>query len=164
VPYSDWEELQELLSRDDDSRPGTAGSLPQETLEEAIESADAVIDGRLGSMYTVPFGDPPPKLVTKISLAIAAYEADLTFREVRDYSSELNPVYLRYKDAMALLTELQQGKSVLPDYTPPDPDPGPDDNPNDSGSIVDVINPAHCPIYPGYRPDISTPEFWSQAW
>lgn len=146
TPYTTKAEVRELLARDSASA-GTAASLPDATIDDAIESASALVDSKLGTVYSVPFSQvPPPAMVVRITEAVAAYEADLTYREVRDYSSELNPVYLRYRDALALLTELQKGLSTLPDYVPPDPDPGIPDNPNDDGSIVGVINPDLCAV------------------
>lgn len=148
VPYTTREKVRELLSRgggsDDPGNPSTAASLPNSTVDAEILAASRTIDSRLGSVYTVPFAAPPqtPAMVVEIAEALAAYRCDLIFREVRDYSSDLNPVYLRWKEADALLTQLQKGLAVLPDYTAPDPDPGTPDNPNDSGSIVGVENHA----------------------
>ena len=151
TPYTTKEDVRGLLSRDTPTQPGTAASLPDATVDTAILAASSKIDSRLGAVYTVPFAASPdtPELVVQIAKALAAYDLDLTFREVRDYSSELNPVYLRYKEATDLLTQLQKGLAVLPDYTPPDPDPGVPDNPNDWGSVVDVINP--CLTWPDSR-------------
>ena len=156
VPYTTKEAVRELLSRETASQPGTAVSLPDATIDAAILAASNKIDSLLGAVYTVPFAAPPdtPAMVVDIAKALAAYDSDLTFREVRDYSSDLNPVYLRYKEAMDLLGQLQKGLATLPDYVPPDPDPGVPDNPHDPGSVVEVINP--CPAWPvsrwGHRP------------
>lgn len=154
--YADIDAVKEMVSRDAVSRPGTAGSLSDDQIREAIYSAGRKIDARLGTLYTVPFSAYPnaPELVTEICEAMAAYDLDLTFREVRDYQSELNPIYLRNQEAWDLLTQLQKGTATLPDYVPPDPDPGIPDNPNDTGSIVGVFNPDPCgepdyyPCYP----------------
>jgi phage gp36-like protein len=144
-PYTDTTRVRALITRNPGIDPGTAGSVDEGQIELAIRTAASTIDSKLSNLYTVPF-NPIPGLIIDIATAIAAWSADLTYREVRDYSSDLNPVLLRYKWAMDLLAELQSGKATLPDYQAPDPDPGPGDNPNDPGSIVDVINP--CPSWP----------------
>lgn len=160
--YAEAANVQELVSRTVASRPGTAGSLSTEQIEEAIRTAGTKIDSRLGSLFAVPFS-PVPALIVEIATALAAYDIDLTFREVRDYSSELNPVLLRYKEAAQLLDLLAAGKAILPDYVPPDPDPGIPDNPNDGGSIVGVFNPDLCSVWPrAHRYDPSWPEYWGQ--
>lgn len=160
--YSEEDEVRELVSRTEDSRPGTAGSLSTEQVLEAIRTAGTKIDARLGVLFAVPF-NPVPALIREIATAFAAYDIDLTFREVRDYQSELNPILLRYKEANELLALLAVGKAVLPDYEPPDPDPGPPDNPSDDGSIVGVYNPDLCAVdQRRRRPDPSCYETWSQ--
>jgi phage gp36-like protein len=152
MPYTDRDVVRELVSRTVSSRPATAGSLTDDQIDTSIASAQATIDSRLGVLYTVPFADGSvPALVRKLAADLAAYEADLTFREVRDYSSELNPVYLRYRDALELLGLLGTGKATLPDYVPPDPDPGSADTPG--GDVVGVFNPNLCEFIPRRRPD-----------
>lgn len=154
TPYTDRTAVRELLARDGGGvspGAGTAASLPDDTIDAAIDRASARVDSRLGAVYSVPFAAPPntPVMVVEIVLALAAYDADLTFREVRDYQSELNPVYLRYKDAMDLLAQLQKGLATLPDYVPPDPDPGTLDPPGGT-EVVAVYNPQAClaDVYP----------------
>lgn len=142
-PYTDPARVRALVSRNADANPGTAGSVQAATIELAIDSARSIIDSKLSTLYVVPF-NPVPRLVQDIATAFAAFDADMTFREIRDYSSELNPVYLRYKQMSALLDQLQAGKATLPDYEPPDPDPGPDDPPG--GDVVAVFNPDLCAI------------------
>lgn len=144
MPYTTREAVRELVSQDTSTFPGTAASLSDGRIDAAIISAQALIDGRLATMYRVPFVDGSvPVLVVRITNALAAFDADQTFREVRDYSSELHPVYLRYKEAMALLDQLQKGTATLPDYVPPDPDPGSDPS---GGDIVAVFNPDLCAV------------------
>lgn len=139
VPYATPLQVRSLVERGLASRPGTASSLSDDKVLEAINSAEQTIDSRLGLAFSVPF-DPVPPLVTDIALAIAAYQLDLTFREVKDYNSDLNPVLLRYRDAIALLQDIAKGIAALPGYEAP-PDSNPPPNPNDGGSVVGVINP-----------------------
>lgn len=130
--YTDRDKLREILDRDVSDTRDTAGSLSDEQLDAAIAEAEAEVDGRLGTVYTVPFTAPIPVMIKQITLAIAAYSADLTFREVRDYSSDLNPILLRYQRAQKLLLALASGAMDLPPGTPgPDSSTGP-------GSVVVV--------------------------
>lgn len=167
TPYTDRVAVRELLARDGGSvtpGQGTAASLSDDAIDATIVRASARVDSMLGAVYTVPFAAPPntPVMVVEITLALAAYDADLTYREVRDYGSELNPVYLRYRDALDLLKQLQQGLATLPDYTPPNPDPGTIDPPGGE-SVVDVINPQLCvtDLYPSRYQGWGGPWNWS---
>jgi phage gp36-like protein len=83
-------------------------------LVKAISQASDVIDGYLVSRYTVPFTDPYPTLIVTLTEAIAAYFADLTFRQGVDYDSNLDPVYLRCQWAKETLTDIHDGKVDIP--------------------------------------------------
>lgn len=149
-PYTDVTRVRALVSRDANATDGTAGSVTETTIMEQIDSAKTMIDARLGSLYVVPF-NPVPDLIRDIATALAAWGSDLTFREVRDYQSELNPVLLRYKWATDMLVDLAKGSAIIPGYQPPDPDPGIPDNPNDTGSVVGIFNPNLCATDLGQR-------------
>lgn len=114
MSYSTKEQVRLALARDLGNVAGTAASLEDVAVADAIAEADSRIDGRLGQLYLVPFADPAPALVQTISRDLAAFLCDLTFREVRDYNSQLNPVYIRYQEALALLKEIAEGKVSLP--------------------------------------------------
>jgi phage gp36-like protein len=108
-----------------------------------IDQADTEINAKLGGVYATPFDPAPstPPLIKDISIAIAAYLTDLTFREVRDYANvDGNPVVLRYKRAQELLKALANGNADLPGIEP-SPDPSGD------GRIVAAIGdgPLFCP-------------------
>jgi phage gp36-like protein len=132
--YTTPKAVQEVLTRNEadpvDVEGNAASTDEQDVIEKNIVRAGSEIDSKLGSKYTVPFSPVPP-LIEMITVAIAAYYSDLTYRESRDYATNLNPVYLRYQDAEALLLQLQQGTAVIPPdgTTPVDPTLG-------SGSIV----------------------------
>lgn len=129
-----------MLTRDPDQTAGNAASLSDETLLSEINSAQQRVDGRLAQVYRVPFDDPVPTLIRDITRDIAAYLSDLTFREVRDYGSELNPVYLRYKDALALLEQIATGKTSVPgDPVPPESEAG-------SMTVLDVYSGGQTPL------------------
>lgn len=152
APYTVADKVRNLVSRSSVSRSGTGAVIGDPQINEAIDSAQQRIDSNLGAVYTVPF-NPVLPLITDIATAIAAFEVDLTFRETRDYNSELNPVMLRYREMMKELEKLRTGQSVLPGYTPGETPP---DNPNDGGSIVSVENQPQ--IWPGSCGD----DYWGR--
>lgn len=130
--YATLEQVQGVLARLAERVGGNASSVPEAEIGENIARAAAEIDSKLATSYTVPF-DPVPPLVNAIATDIAAYLSDLTFRETKDYSSELNPVYLRYQRAEAMLEQLQNGSAVIP---PEGTDPGPGTG---TGATVAVV-------------------------
>lgn len=121
VAYTTPDEVRLVLTRDLTQTAGNAASLTDVTILGEINSAQQRVDGKLALRYLVPFAAPVPTLIRDITRDIAAYLSDLTFREVRDYGSELNPVYLRYKDALALLDSIAKGDTIVPGDPVPDP-------------------------------------------
>lgn len=138
--YTTPDEVRLVLTRDPDQTAGNAASLSNDTIQGEITSAQQRVDGRLALVYKVPFADPVPTLIRDITRDIAAYLSDLTFREVRDYGSELNPVYLRYKDALALLEQIATGKTTVPG------DPVPPESESGSMSVGDVFGGGQTPL------------------
>lgn len=134
MAYTTPDEVRLVLTRDLLQVAGNAASLPNETIEAEINSAQQRVDGKLALRYKVPFTDPAPTLIRDITRDVAAYLSDLTFREVRDYGSELNPVYLRYKDALALLDSIAKGETIVPG------DPVPPDSEESSLTVVEVYS------------------------
>ena len=133
--YCILDDVRDVLTRDaaasaEDQNNGS--TLDEENLAAAIDDAQAEIDSRLALRYTVPFS-PVPDLIKRICVAIAAYLADLNFRENRDMASELNPILQRYQRAQALLGQLSTGEAIIP---PSGTDP---DNPPDTGSGTRVV-------------------------
>lgn len=129
--YTTREAVRIALARDLEVPQGTAASTSNDLVDDAIVEASNEIDVRLAGRYTVPF-DPVPAMISTIARDIAAYMSDLTFREVRDYNSELNPVILRWKRATSMLKDLQGGNITLPGLL--DPVSG------SSGEAVTAIN------------------------
>lgn len=113
MAYSTVEQVRLIVVRDPGQDDGTGASLPVPTIEDAIGEADREIDGKLSSLYKVPF-NPVPGVIVAISRDIAAYLCDLVFREVRDYQSDLNPIILRYKRAQEMLKLLVSGEMDIP--------------------------------------------------
>lgn len=92
--------------------PATAAQATDDEVNAALGRAQARIDGRLAGVYAVPF-NPAPPLIAGIAVDLAAYDLTLTFRKGKDFGSNLDPMYLRYKDAVALLDGLADGTVTL---------------------------------------------------
>lgn len=140
MAYTTPDEVRLVLTRDLTQVAGNAASLSDDTILAEIASAQQRVDGKLALRYKVPFTDPAPTLIRDITRDVAAFLTDLTFREVRDYGSELNPVYLRYKDALALLDSIAKGETIVPgDPVPPESEEG-------SMTVVDVYDGGQTPL------------------
>jgi phage gp36-like protein len=163
--YCTAEDVIDVLTRDAAQVTGNAASIDREAVDKSIQDAQAEIDSRLARKYTVPF-NPVPPLVASLAQDIAAYLADLIFRENRDYSTELSPIYLRYQRAQAQLGRLQTGEAVIP------PDSSDPENPPETGTGIRVAAAySRGPLVTGCEFDIQvgclptpapfwTPEGW----
>lgn len=158
--YCSRDEVRDVLTRDAEDVANNGASLDNEVLDKAIVDAQSEIDSRLTARYTVPFS-PVPSIVNAICQDIAAYLADLTFRQNRDHQSELSPVYLRYQRSMALLVALQTGETRIP------PDGG-DPEPTGGGAVAvgtvtrpPLISAADVWNCGPEWPDYWTPEGWA---
>ncbi|HEX4688641.1 MAG TPA: phage protein Gp36 family protein [Nocardioides sp.] len=109
--------LRTSLTRDPQHPEGTAADLPDATLQQAIDAATGQVDARLNGRYPTPFGDPVPPLITAIVLAIAAYLADLGYRQSVDSTAQ-DPVAKRYQWATDLLSRLVNGSANIPGVHP----------------------------------------------
>lgn len=165
--YCDLDDIRDVLTRDaaasgEDANNGS--TLDEENLAAARLDAQDEIDAKLALRYTVPFA-PVPDLIKRITIAIAAYLADLNYRENRDMQTELNPVLQRYNRAQAILGQLSTGEAIVP---PNGSDPG---NPPDTGSGIRVASSYSRPPLvsvcdfdigpPLRRPPYWTPEGWA---
>lgn len=112
--YATVDDVRGVLARDPAAPAGTAAELSDAEITTAITSAAAQVDSRLAGRYAVPFTDPVPQLVADITRDIAAYLADLTYRQGKDYETQMDPVVLRYQQAQALLAQLAAGQADLP--------------------------------------------------
>lgn len=161
--YCTRDEVVDVLTRNAAETSGNAGSDDPDAIDKAIRDASQEIDAKLALKYTVPF-NPVPKLINAICQDIAAYLSDLVFRENRDYTSDLSPIYLRYQRAEDLLGKLSTGEAIIP------PD-GTEPEPPDTGSGIRVaaafsrpglIDPCDFDIGRGYgRPPYWSPEGWA---
>jgi phage gp36-like protein len=113
--YAQVDEVRTVLARDPSQYANTAASLDDAAITGHIASAQAQVDGRLSGRYTVPFpADAVPQLVVDITRDIAAYLADLTYRQGLDYETDRDPVVLRYQQAMQMLGQIAAGQIDLP--------------------------------------------------
>lgn len=166
--YCDLDDIRDVLTRDAaltaPEEQDNGSTLDDENLAAARSDAQDEIDAKLALRYTVPFV-PVPDLIKRITVAIAAYLADLNFRETRDMQTELNPVLQRYNRAIALLGQLATGEAIIPrDGSDPD-------NPPDTGAGIRVASSYSRPGlvdvcdfdigYPVRRPPYWTPEGWA---
>lgn len=118
--YVSPENVRAVLAKSEDDYEGTAASLSDSKISEAIASAEAEVNARLSNRYRVPFvAETVPKLVSDITRDIAAYLADLVYRGEVDHSSENEPVLLRHRRAEALLKGLADGDITAPTYDLP---------------------------------------------
>jgi phage gp36-like protein len=136
MAYATVADVREVLVRDDSDTEGNAASLPDPKIEGAIEQAAAEVDGWLSGRYgsNLPF-TVVPMMVKSLTVDIAAYLADLTYRQASDFSSELDPVYLRYQRAKTTLEKLADGTVSLPDVDE-DGDGDPDTPPIDAAAFA----------------------------
>jgi len=117
MAYTDASEVRKILHPDADQTDiGTAASLSDDQLGEAIEEADQEVDGALGSLYTTPFVPTPP-LIARLSRDIAAFLATLTHRKTNPMDRD-DPVRLRYDRAQQILGQAREGQFDVSDVAP----------------------------------------------
>lgn len=110
-PYLMAQDLREALAGTE-NLAGTAATLSDNDLADAIRKAQAEVDAKLGTRgYTVPFTDPP-ELVIDITTDIAAYLATLTYRRGEQINRD-EPVSLAYTRAEQMLTQITSGAATL---------------------------------------------------
>lgn len=121
MPYSEVADVRQVLSPDgqqDDDQ--TAASFSDDALTDAITRADATLNARLGSHYTVPVDVAlydAPGLLRDWSSVVAAYFATLTYSRGADID-ENDPIRLRYIDVVKILDAIDKGTVILPFPTP----------------------------------------------
>lgn len=113
MAYATPQTVRQALSPDGTNAPGTAASLSDAQILDAISEATTELDGRLAARYKVPFPDPAPALIQAVVRDIAAYLATLTYRKGNPLLPD-DPVRLRYSRASSMLTDIAAGKVELP--------------------------------------------------
>lgn len=96
----------------DGNTAGTAATLEDNQLQELIVEAQGTVNGYVGTRYKLPFKQPYPQMLVSLSTAVALYFATLTYRRNKDLDPN-DPVVLRYKHALSLLTAISAGKAKL---------------------------------------------------
>ncbi|WWT39783.1 hypothetical protein [Microcystis phage Mwe-JY05] len=161
--YGRPDDVKALVAADGVNRPaGTAAQLDDTVLWARIETATAQVDAALAAASRKVPGDPDtdgvivgaPVLVRDVALAIAAYLADLTYRETRQHDED-SPNRARYLWAQQQLEAWATGRG-LPAGTDVVADP-------DTGDITigDPINPC-VPIL--FGPDMLDPGYRTTGW
>jgi hypothetical protein len=114
--YASVDQLRSVLCRDERRRSTTAASLSDDDLTEALKSASGEVDGAATKAgYGTPFpADRVPHLVKAVTLALAAWMADLTFRQGVAHENRLDPVLQRYDWAQALLVAWAKRDKTIP--------------------------------------------------
>lgn len=94
-------------------REGTAATLPDAQLEDAIAEAEGDIDLHLGTRYSWDIGaEGAPEPVRGWTRTIAAYLATLSYRKNKDLSED-DPIRLRYDRVFKFLEAVRDGKIDL---------------------------------------------------
>lgn len=110
-PYIAPQDLRDALAGTE-NLPGTAATLGDDDLRDAIRRAQAEVDARLQTRgYAAPFTDPPD-LVIDITTDIAAYLATLTYRRGEPINRD-EPIALAYTRAETLLGQISSGAATL---------------------------------------------------
>jgi phage gp36-like protein len=109
--YTTRDEVRLALSPGGDlADEGSASSLPDDDLDDAVGDAQAEVDGRIGgARFTAA---TVPELVQNVTRDIAAYLATLTHRR-GDPIDPNDPVQKRYDRAQGILKDMQAGRIEL---------------------------------------------------
>lgn len=137
MAYTDRDTVRNVLAPDGVT-DGTAASLSDEDIDEAIGRVSNRVDTFLTRRYAVPLADPVPGIIRDIATDIAAYDLTLAYYKGVDISDQ-DPVIRRYRDARGMLGQLGTGLLVI---TVPGADTTIDD--------PVVINPEPAPCSPRY--------------
>lgn len=110
--YCDAEEVRKLARGAGNDNKGTAAELSDDQILLAIEQASGVISSYVGTDYEVDqYNDAVvvPQLVKSLALDLSLYYATLMYRKGKSLD-EFDPVYLRYRAAVAIFQDLISGK------------------------------------------------------
>lgn len=138
--YTDRDTVRQVLAPDGVT-DGTAASLEDADIDEAITRISNRIDTFLTRRYSVPIPEGSvPGIIKDIATDIAAYDLTLAYYKGVDISDQ-DPVIRRYRDARGMLGQLSTGLLVIdvpgadetvddpvvvnpPEYRPSSPGPG----------------------------------------
>lgn len=108
---------------------GTAAQLDDEAINKAIAAQQAVVESYCRATWE---DDAAPPMVRSLVRDLAAYDATLVYRRSKDLS-DMDPIYLRYKSARQILTDIAAGRIQV--------EPDPDDPGTSGGGRATVVNP-----------------------
>lgn len=91
----------------------TPAGMSDASLNLAIDDAQAVVDGYIGSQVTVPLTGTVPALVETLTAWEAAYLGMLTFRRTKDLERD-DPFRLRHEWALSMLEKIAAGAITIP--------------------------------------------------
>jgi phage gp36-like protein len=102
-----------------DSGTGTLAALTDAQLELALYAASNRVSVYAGNTYDGSSPDAtPPGILHDLTLDLAAFWADATYLKHKTVDPQ-SPIFIKYKDAMAILQDVRAGKILL------DPVPAP---------------------------------------
>lgn len=110
--YATVEDVRLAVARDQYRTRNTTANLADLQIEQCIADAQAEVDGRLRTDYTVPFVEPIPALVRAVTIDIAAYRAALIWGQEKELSENSSLVRLNNR-AHCLLEDIANGSIDL---------------------------------------------------
>jgi phage gp36-like protein len=116
--YATVADLRNVMSGTD-SGTGTAAQLSEEQLTLALYAASNRISVYAGNVYdsSGPAANPPA-ILHDLTLDLAAFWAAKTYMKFKEIPAT-SPTYIAYKDAMAILEAVRDGKILLDPATAP---------------------------------------------
>ncbi|MBM4159117.1 MAG: DUF1320 domain-containing protein [Ignavibacteria bacterium] len=101
--YSTKEDFLKRVSEDD---LNSLTDKEDDNLEEAINTADSIIDGYLSNIFSELPLDDTPKIITQISIDIALYNlhSRLQYKDIPDHISK------KYEGSIKLLEKIASGE------------------------------------------------------
>lgn len=106
---------QELILITDDSDLGT---VDMGVITRAISDADAEIDSYCGTRHAVPFADPVPAMIRKLSVDLAVFNLFSRRQSIPEDRQK------RYDNAIRFLRDVSRGINTLGADTPGEPEDG----------------------------------------
>ena len=116
--YATVADLRNVMSGTD-SGTGTAAQLTDAQLELALYAASNRVSVYAGNVYDSSGPDAnPPAILHDLALDLARFWAAVTYLKWKAVETT-SPVYIAYKDAMAILQDVRAGKILLDPVTAP---------------------------------------------
>lgn len=97
----------------------TAADMDDQTIQDAIAEASTIVDTYVGGPYAPT--DSVPDMVTYWTRDVAAFLATCTWRKSKDFQP-LDPVLLRYQQALGRLAGVFAGTTAMPSTQMPTSD------------------------------------------